>query len=283
MTKEQDFFALYDSWHQSPQGSFALHCGLNLTKKMLSSWPRRGHSFLQIYFDSPKTLEWLWQSGFDVSAVAPSAHLIHSMDVALQQRVEMHALTPRALDNLPFNDKSFDYVALMLPPIAPDTSYPPLHALLQEALRLAIKGVLYQGWNPCSMAGVQMSWKKSAQPDFLQGCSWHNWKSVYTTLYNLSRQQMLNPAPLSRHLGNMRLYSSLLGTVGQWGKNSLTQKIQGLIVPAPVGALMQIRCHLVDHTAMTSTPLRIPPLSATMQAVPAAKRTQAAPLQKTSK
>ncbi len=273
MTAEKNFFSLYEEWHKSPQGAFALQCGLKLTKKMLSHWPRRGHSFLQIYFDAPKVVENLWQSGFDVSAVVPSSTLTKSIDTTLRHRIEMHHIAPKALDNLPFNDKSFDYVALTLPPLTDNTAYPALKDILHEALRLAVKGILFQGWNSSSLEGIQHRIRKGAQPAFLQACPWYSWREICRILRQHERARTRNITSVTNPFGNLHIRSSLMGFSQHWEKESFIKKANELMVPLPLGALMQVRLHLVDHTAITSTPLRITPLSSTgMQAVPVAER-----------
>ncbi len=273
MTVEKNFFTLYDTWHQSEQGAFALRCGLRLTEKMLTHWPRRGHSILQVYCEHASTLELLWRSGLDVSAVLPSSALLQSVESSVRQRFDIHTLAPAALDNLPWADKSFDYVALMLPPLPDTHAYPPLHALLAEAIRVAAKGVLFQGWNPCSVVGMRHTWRKKTLAPFLQAGLWHSWRDVTQTLLTLSQ----SPAPttLTRSLRRLHTRSTLMSAMRHWGKKSFMQKYNDLILPIPMGALMQVRVDLADSIAMTSTPLRFNPLSgATMQPAPVTKRSQ---------
>ncbi len=273
MTVEKDFFTLYEQWHQSPTGAFALQCAQRLTEKMLSPWPRRGHTILQIYFSHSSVLEFLWHSGLDVSAVTPCAQLLESMEPSLRQKIDVHTLAPAALDHMPFGDKSFDYVALSLPPIPSKQHYPPLHALLQEAIRMAAKGVLFQGWNPCSMVGMQHAWRKKSLPPFLQASPWYAWRDVTNTLRTLSAPRL--PASLGNPLGRIHTRSTLFTPLFCWKTGSFSQKCTGLPLPGPLGALMQVRLHLSAQIPMTSTPLHLPSLAnSTMQPAPVAERVQ---------
>ncbi len=253
MTVEKDFWALYEPWYQSPQGQLALEGALRLTQRTLSPWHRRGHCILQIGFDHVKSLEILWQSGFDVSAVCICSGLLESLEAPVRHCVDIEYRSPQGLDNLPYADKSFDYVVINLPPIQENQQYPPLHSLLGEALRIAGKGILFQGWNPASLVGLRHTWQKKSLPAYLQACPWHAWRDVYTTLRTLHPAQ--KQAPSSIHT-----QSALFGPLAWWQEHSRLKKLHGLMMPLPMGALMHIRLNLKDQGAMRGMPLFVNPL-----------------------
>ncbi len=231
---------------------YMLECSLHLSKKMFSHWPRRGHSFLQIHCSHWKVLELLWESGFEVTAVSLEENFMHTAPPQLQQVVDMHMLRAPALAHLPFANNSFDYVELnFLPPISAEENistqhdFPPLHAMLSEALRVAAKGVIFQGLNPFSMAGMQAKCAKKSLPPFLQQSPWHAWRDVCNTLRTL--------APT----GKISTRSMLLGPIASWGKKSLTKKINEAVMLGPVGALMQVRFNFADGIPLTGTALKV--------------------------
>lgn len=57
----------YDHWYDSPRGAFALTQETRLLQKMLSAWPRRGHSLLEVGCGTGRFLEFFWENGFDAT------------------------------------------------------------------------------------------------------------------------------------------------------------------------------------------------------------------------
>ncbi len=255
MTVEKDLFTLYDQWYQSPQGALALDCTLRLTKEILSPWHRRGHCILQMGFDHAKTLELLWQSGFDVSAVCTSPSLLEHLEAPLRQCVDIQYRAPAGLDTLPYADKSFDYVVISLPPTAQEKPYPSLQSMVGEALRIAAKGILFQGWNICSLAGLHYTWKKKALPLYLQEGTWHTWRHVYSTL------RALAPKGDTGARSSISTKTSLISPIPYWTGSGRFEKTHHWKLSIPLGALMQVRLTLQDQGAMTSMPLYVRPLT----------------------
>ncbi len=227
---------------------------MRLTQRTLSPWHRRGHCILQVGFDHAKSLEFLWQSGFDVSAVCTCPALLEGLEAPLRNCVDIEYRAPQGLDTLPYADKSFDYVVLNVPPTLDKQKYPPLHALLGEALRIAGKGVLFQGWNPASLVGLQYTWQKKSLPAYVQACPWYAWRDVYTTLRALH--------PSQKHASStIRTQSALFGPTTWWQESPRWKKLRGFMLPIPVGALVHVRLSLKDQGAMRSMPLFVNPLS----------------------
>ncbi len=267
MTAENDFSSLHQAWYQSPEGQGALNSAFHLTKKALAPWHRRGHCILQMGFDHGKSLELLWQNGFDVSAVCSSQALLDTLEAPLRQCVDIEYRAPASFDHLSYADKSFDYVIVALPPTHADAPYPPLENILREALRIAAKGVLFQSWNISSLVGMQYTWRKSALPPYLQACTWHTWRTVYKTLRSLHPQQS------GIHASTLRTFSSLWGPMPLWKRQktaweyleekgfSALFKRPKVALPLPLGALCYVRLTLKDKGLMANMPLYVKPLT----------------------
>ncbi len=241
MTSQADFLEQYTHWYTTTQGSLVLASTLHLTKEMISPWPRRGHNVLAMGFGHWKSLEMLWESGFDVSAIAASQEHMEMAKQYLHQKVDLYI---NAFDHLPFDDKTFDYVILRPPPRK--GSYPSLQAMFNEASRLATKGILLQFWNNASLLGLMA--KRQSLPYFLEHSLWSSWQTA--------RKMMRKAAPQ----GTISTGSTLLGLPKSWNENSWFHKLNSTVIPLPIGALVHLRLDLIPKTPLTSIPLRLDPV-----------------------
>ncbi len=238
MITEEDFFTQYDTWYASTQGSYVLSCSMHLSKKMLSHWPRRGNNILVIGFGHWKSLEMLWENGFDVSAIAASKAHIDTARQALHQRVEIFL---HAFENLPFDDKTFDYV-IVSPPPRPK-AYPDLNIILHEARRLATKGILLQFWNKLPFVNPYKTSKKL--PFFLQ----HRWCISFRQAHKSLRDIAPNCSIVTG--------STLIGPPSTWKENSFLHRVNCKAVPLPIGNLVQLRLNLTPQAPLTGIPLKL--------------------------
>ncbi len=241
MSSHVDFLEQYTEWYSSQQGTFTLASTMHLTKEMLSPWPRRGHNMLAMGFGHWKSLEMLWESGFDVSAIAASQEQMELAKQSLHQKVDLYF---NSFDHLPFDDNSFDYVILRPPPR--EEAYPLLQDMLKEAARLATKGILLQFWNKFSLLKL-MSIRQSL-PYFLERSLWSSWHDA--------RKIMRKIAPK----GAISTGSTLLGPPSTWHEDSLWFKSNSKFVPIPLGALVHLRLDLVPKIPLTGIPLRLDPV-----------------------
>ncbi len=272
MTAEEHFFEDYQpwrTWYESEQGAFALDCTLHLTERMLSHWPRRRHTVLHIHFEHWKTIELLWGSGFDVCVISPSEAFSQSVPQHVRHMLSGTLARPAALDHLPFENDSFDYVIMHLQPAT--RLYPPLHAMFAEMLRIATKGVLLQGWNPCSFLGIQHTWHKKNMPPFLQAGPWFTWRDICHTLRAEARI-------VYDMQGHIRTKSTLIGPLGTWkpAKKSISfspiRNINAAILPGAIGGCMQVRFTFTEGIPLTGTALRVKVLQDMTPAMEGAKR-----------
>ncbi len=240
MSAQENFLKQYETWYASNQGSFVLSNSIHLTKKMLSHWPRRGHSLLAIGFGHWKSLEILWESGFDVSAIAASSVQVQAARQALQHKVEIYS---QSFEQLPFDDKSFDYVILMPPPR--QEPYPALHAMLKESIRLAKHGILVQFWNTISILGLWSKWQKL--PYFLRHRWLVSWRDAHNTLRTLAPKGVISTG------------SILCGPPNTWQENVWLEKANTHIIPLPIGSLVQLRLSFLPQKPLTGIPIALDP------------------------
>ncbi len=240
MLSQEDFLEQYNAWYASTQGSFVLENSIHLTKEMLSHWPRRGHNLLAIGFGHWKSLEIIWESGFDLSAIAASYAHIHTAKEALQHKVDIYL---HNFEHLPFDDKNFDYVLLMPPPR--QEPYPALHLMLNEACRLARKGIIVQFWNSFSLLRL---WNKAQNLPFFLRHRWlASWRDAHSTL------RTIVPA------GKISTGSTLFGPLRTWQESSYFNNINSKVAPIPIGNLVQIRLSFNPQKPLTSIPIVLDP------------------------
>lgn len=201
-------------WADTPAGAFALRHERRLLQHLVSGWPRRGHSLLDVGCGPGIFLEYFWESGFDVTGLDASPDMLAAARSRLGPRADFHLGVG---DHLPFEDNAFDYVTLLnVLEFVDDAA-----AVLAEAFRVAARGVLVavlNRWSPYYLShGVPMPGSSSrlrqarwrSLPEMLrlvrQGCGGCavTWRTVLHapsctwregTLFNLcNRGIALNP------------------------------------------------------------------------------------------
>ena len=130
-----------------------------LLDHLLSGWRRRGASLLQIGLNAGLSPESFWEAGFDVTALDRSQERLSEYYEQTGPKVEYACGNPELL---PFGDGEFDYAVLVhhglkscsgACPEAGDSGngIPPE---LDEALRVASRGIIILEWNSFSLAGI---------------------------------------------------------------------------------------------------------------------------------
>jgi len=114
-----------------------------LLYRLLSPWRRRGSSMLQVGLGTGLMPDFFWEAGFEATGLDPSPEAVSRAAAHTGPRVDYTAGQP---DHLPFDDASFDYVALV---------HQGLHRpdVLNEALRVAARGVIVLEWNRFALTG----------------------------------------------------------------------------------------------------------------------------------
>ena len=134
----------YEDWYKTPKGSFALDREKLLLTQLMSPWPRRGSSMLELGCGAGHFLELFWDSGFDVTGLDNSQPML---DAARKRMGHRAALELGNAEYLPFEDGAFDYVVLVTALECMDEP----EIVLEEAFRVASKGVLVAFLNSWSL------------------------------------------------------------------------------------------------------------------------------------
>lgn len=215
-----------------------------LLQRILSCWPRRGHTLLEVECGTGLFLDFFWEGGFDVTGLDTQPTLVDLARSRLNGKAEIQLAPP---DALPFPDNDFDYVALIHVLENSDQA----QAILDEALRVAAKGVVVAFINPWSLASMGhalsawLPWKKSVSP-------WNCKQHLSAWNYCKMARRTLRPKAFS-------LRSTLLGPQWTWGKGFAL--LNTLTLPLPFGALAVLR---IDHGPQhggTGVALRLKPVS----------------------
>jgi len=179
--------------------------------------------------------EFLWESGFDVTCLAQSQSMLESAQARLGPKASYQVGTA---GHLPFDDQTFDYVALLG---APEDMTAP-RAALEEALRVAARGVVLGFFNACSLARLAR---------FFPGGG------------RMPQARWLGPADLWRlarclpDIRRVRFGAVLLGPPLSWRSGRICSFCNTLRIPLPVGAYVAFSIALGPSLPLTALPLRL--------------------------
>lgn len=227
-------------WYASPQGSFSLLREKRLLQRVLSPWPRRGHSLLEVECGTGIFLEFFWEGGFDVTGVDTQPNLVALAQSRLNGKAEIQTSTP---EYLPFYDNEFDYVALVH--VLEYAKNPSL--VLAEALRVAAKGVVISFSNPWSLAALGNAC-----------CKWLPRKKsigLWNSPHIFSAWQYYKMLRAQPYFARFCIRSTLAGP--QWTWEGRFSAINLLTLPLPLGALGGIRIDHCPQQGGTGLPLHL--------------------------
>lgn len=224
----------YQEWYCTPEGAFALQQEQAVIEQLILHWPRRNHSLLEVGCGPGVFLEKFWEAGLDVSGLDASDAML---DLARQRMGNRAELQLGVAEHLPFDDNSFDYVALI------NTLEFVTHPknVIREACRVAAKGLLIGFLNTWSLRHVG---RERGNADKAGGSAGK--KQLYSFNF-LQIYSMLRKMNCYQQLG---MRSTLLGPQSSWGRKGLWQKINALILPMPLGAFTAIRVDLCPQPGM---------------------------------
>ncbi len=141
--------ARYEAWYASPRGAYALACEQRLIASLISAWPRRGHSLLEIGCGTGHFLEMFHNAGFDVTGLDSSLLMLE----AAKSRMGFRAtLRVGQAEHMPFDDGAFDFAAFVTSLECMDDR----EAALAEAFRVASKGVVIVFLNSWSLYRLEL-------------------------------------------------------------------------------------------------------------------------------
>jgi SAM-dependent methyltransferase len=224
-----------EQWHASPQGSFALARQKRIVQDLVDRWPRRGCSMLDVGCGTGLFSEFLWESGFDVTCLAHNQAMLESAQARLGPKV---AYQVGVAGHLPFDDHTFDYAALLGEPEGTDEPY----AALEEALRVAARGVILGFFNACSLARLAQLFPGGSR---MPQVRWRGPAEIW---------RMLRRLPDIRRV---RLGAVLLGPPLSWRSGKICSFCNTLRLPLPVGAYVALSIELGPVLPLTALPLRL--------------------------
>ncbi|MFO7597400.1 MAG: class I SAM-dependent methyltransferase [Desulfocurvibacter africanus] len=224
----------YEAWFQTEPGRIALEREKALLEYLISPWPRRNQRLLEVGCGSGLFLEMFWQTGFDVSGIDPSPPML----AAARQRLGKAAdLQVGHAECLPYEDKEFDFVALVTVLEFCDDA----QAAIAEAVRVARKGVLIGFLNRRSLYyltnGKCWPWTDCQGP--LRNARWRTWPEIWDAFMSVAG---LRPS---------RARSVLPGPPWSWRDRALCRLLNGILYPPGLGAFAAVRFDLVGEKPLT--------------------------------
>lgn len=227
---------LLHAWYETHEGAFALTQENSLFKHLISQWPRRGRTLLDIGCGAGIFLEMLWHYGFDVTGLDTSQELL---DIARERLGQRAGFQLGCTEHLPFDDREFDYVALLT--VLEYVENP--EEVLREAVRVAARGVIIGSMNSFSLYQVQ---RRLHRPTLESRHRLHNLN--FWSLRRMVRKICPEAGITAR--------SILLGPPGTWKKKGLWEKLNGLQTCLPFGAYLGFCVDTQPRVPMTPLLLR---------------------------
>ncbi|EPR43931.1 Methyltransferase type 11 [Desulfovibrio sp. X2] len=223
----------YESWFRTPQGRVAFEREKALLASMLSPWPRRGQRLLEVGCGPGLFLENFWDMGFDVDGLDPSPAMLAASRRLLGRRAELrlgHA------EHLPYDDKEYDFVALIT---SLEFCDDPAQAL-REAVRVACKGVVVAFLNKLSLYYLLhgMPWP-SCRTGELRRVRWFTWREI---------TRLLTEAAGRRPHASR---SVLPGPPATWRESLPWTLVNRPAYPPCIGAFGAVRFDLTGERGMT--------------------------------
>ena len=232
---EQEEALVEEQWHASPCGSFALARQKQLLQHVMSRWPRRGCSILDVGCGRGLFSEFLWENGFDVSCLAQNQFMLESAQARLGPKASYQV---GIAGHLPFDDHTFDYVALLGG--LEDLDDP--RTALDEALRVAARGIILGFFNACSLARLAQALPWGVR---VPRARWLGLAAFWRLLRRLP------------DIRRIRFGAALPGPPCTWRDGKICGFCNTLRLPLPVGAYVALSVTLGPTLPLTTLPLRL--------------------------
>ena len=224
---------VYDRWHETETGTFALAQEKRLLQHFMAPWSRRQQKLLEIGCGPGRFLQFFWESGFDVSGLDASPAMLELARERLGHRADLHL---GQAEHLPFRDKEFDVVALLT--LLEFCSDP--DRVISEAVRVARKAILITFLNRHSLYALSRRGRfRRAKKGFLDKARWFSWWQINALLWNKAGSRPMH----SR--------SVLIGPQRTWSAKSCWRKLNCRLWPPFVGAYAGVRYDLVGDAPLT--------------------------------
>lgn len=162
----------YLTWIESKEGRFVLRQEKKLLSYLISSWPRRKQSLVDLGCGPGTFLNFFWKAGFEVHGVDKSQNMLKK---ARERTKDRFPLTLADLKHLPFEDNEFDFGALIL--VLEFTDDP--IQVLTESSRIVKKGLLIGCLNKHSFYYLKKGLPLTKAPkNALRQAHWFNWLEI---------------------------------------------------------------------------------------------------------
>ncbi len=195
---------------------------------LLHNWKKRNNKLLHLGIDNSPEPSFFWDLGFDVTALAQNQDELVRSQASNGLKIE-YSIGKN--DHLPFDDKTFDYVALthILAPNASNDKT--LSNIIEEALRVSTKSICILEYSTHAFKKM----KPTISPKTL--------KSITKEISN-------------RYSMQTHYYSALRLPVFLWTKKSAHSIIESHPFRIPFGSLVAIT---IEHSPVltTSLPLQV--------------------------
>lgn len=219
-------------WYVSPQGSFALEQEYKLFQNLVSMWPRRDYTLLDIGCGVGAFLEMFCSYGFDVTGLDNNLEILELSSNRLKNRAEFQL---GDFTDLPFEDESFNYASLVT--ILEYVENP--KTILAEAFRIASDGIIVGFTNKWSITYLT--------------------RNTLQLFHKIPKRegQWISPWQIIRIAKQLypecRIYcrSTLLGPMCTWSTNSLWSKVNRIVLSFPIGAYVGMRIEKYPKPALT--------------------------------
>ncbi|WP_028575233.1 class I SAM-dependent methyltransferase [Desulfonatronovibrio hydrogenovorans] len=225
----------YDAWFSTHPGKFALEQEKRLVQHLVSSWPRRKQSLLDIGCGTGAFLELFWESGFDVYGIDASPGMLARAREKMGNRADLHL---GKAQHLPFDDNEFDFSAIIT---LLEFCHEP-EKVIREAARVTKKGILLCFLNKKSLYCLGKKMTTRNNTGFFKQARLFSVKEVKKLLFDV-----LGPRVISAR-------SVLPGPESTWTCPWPLKMVNRLFLPAGIGAFSGMRVDLIERTPL-KTPL----------------------------
>ena len=225
----------YDHWFETEAGRFAFAQQKRLIRHLISSWPRRKQSLLDIGCGTGVFLELFWESGFDVYGIDSSARMLTKAREKLGHRADLHL---GKAEYLPFDDNEFDFSTIIT---VLEFCDEPLR-VLKEAARVTQKGILLCFLNKNSAYYLSKKIFPSGRTGITSRARWFSHGEIKKMV-----KETLGPKKISS-------LSVLPGPKFMWKDRFPLGSLNKIFWPPGMGTFIGIRVEILERAPL-KTPL----------------------------
>jgi ubiquinone/menaquinone biosynthesis C-methylase UbiE len=223
------------AWESTPAGRYALQQERALLLHMVSPWRQRKQCLLELGCGNGYFQKVFQEAGFDVAGLECHPRLLQQSRERLGSRGELYY---GQVDSVPFQDKEFDYAALLT--LLPFCESP--GKVMAEAIRVSRKGVLIGALNRHSLFGLKAMCAgrlRQGNGAWQEDLTWWSWPQM---------RRFLRSYPETARL---KARSVLPGPMWSWRQRNLCNQVNSRFYPPGWGAILVIRLDTVRPRPVT--------------------------------